>query len=286
MIAIKKQLVEQDDYVTNGLKRMRLPVDIIEREGVIGLRNLGATCYLNALLENWFYIESFRNGILSFSGTDLIIYELQKTFMFLKESKRSSYDPKTFIDSMGLGYSVQQDVQEFTKLLLLRLDSTFQQVTSLQDLVSSHFKGNLTYLTTCLNCKRVSSRQEEFLELEVSLSESLNESIHRLLYKELLTDSNKYACGNCGNLQDATREVQLESLPPILNIQFLRFVYDLKSFTKKKLKTKVKFTKTLDFNGIAQGDSEDLIYDLHAVLLHRGQSANSGHYVIRVYNEE
>jgi uncharacterized UBP type Zn finger protein len=63
-------------------------------------------------------------------------------------------------------------------------------------------------------------------------------------------------------------------------------VFDTKTFTKKKLKTKTRFTKTLDFSGMVQGESQDLVYDLHAVLLHRGQSANSGHYVIRVFNQE
>ena len=141
---------------------------------------------------------------------------------------------------MALGYSVQQDVQEFTKLLLKRIDSTFQKEECLKNLVTSHFKGHLTYLTTCLNCQRVSQRKEDFYELEVSLSDYLEESLRKLTCKELLTDSNKYACVNCGNLQDATREVKLESLPPVLNIQLLRFVYDLKTFTKKKLKTKIK----------------------------------------------
>jgi uncharacterized UBP type Zn finger protein len=160
--------------------------------------------------------------------------------VFLKGSKRSSYDPKAFIDSMALGYSVQQDVQEFTKLLLKKLDSTFQHDKNLKNLVSSHFKGHLSYLTTCLNCQLVSTRREDFYELEVSLSEYLEESLRKLTCKEILTGSNKYACGNCGNLQDATRQVKLESLPPVLNIQLLRFVYDLKTCTKKKLKTKIK----------------------------------------------
>lgn len=285
MMAIKSQVIDQEEYLKNAFKKLGLSECKI-RKDVIGLRNLGATCYLNALLENWFFLESFRNGILSFSGSDEIIYELQKTFMFLKSSNRDCYNPKRFIDSMGLGYSTQQDVQEFTKLLLSRLDSSFQAVDDLKDLVSSHFKGVLSYLTTCLKCKRVSERNEDFLELELSLSETLQESFQKLLCKELLTGSNKYACVNCSSLEDATREARLKILPPVLNIQLLRFVYDVKAYTKKKLKTKIKFTQTLDLSGMVQGNPEDLVYDLHAVLLHRGQSANSGHYVVRVYHRE
>ncbi len=67
LLQIKKQMVEQDEYVANGLSLQGMQA-LKERDKVIGLRNLGATCYLNALLENWFHLSSFRNGIMSFSG--------------------------------------------------------------------------------------------------------------------------------------------------------------------------------------------------------------------------
>ena len=278
------------------MKAHGLEEQCTERRGIIGLRNLGATCYINSLLQNWYHLDTFRRVILSYDGEvlcitsskDMIIYELQKVFLFLQASKRNDYNPKSFVDSMSLGYGEQQDVQEFTQLLLSRIDTSFQKIDRLKNAVSDHFKGILTYVTTCLTCGKDSPRKESFLELELSITTNdfLQDSLVSYLSPEYMTGSNQYACGSCKSHQNAKRQIRIDSLPPVLNIQLLRFVFDLKTCSKKKLKSKIRFTKYLNFDGLVNGNSNDLIYDLHAVLLHRGQTANSGHYVIRVFNEE
>ena len=76
----------------------------------------------------------------------------------------------------------------------------------------------------------------------------------------------------------------------------MRFVFDMTTFRKKKVKSAIKIPlmlKSSDFLGSDLFDSKtngssssgksnsapDIIYDLVAVLYHRGSSADSGHYV-------
>ena len=44
--------------------------------------------------------------------------------------------------------------------------------------------------------------------------------------EQLLKDENMYDCKQCGVLQEAIRRVQLRSLPPVLNFQLLRFIFE------------------------------------------------------------
>ena len=104
--------------------------------------------------------------------------------------------------------------------------------------------------------------------------------------QEKLDGDNQYFCGNCNCKQDAVRETSLGSLPPVLNIQLSRYVFDLKNFTKKKLTDKVLLPRKLQVdtkNSNASGDAHSSkTYVLCAVMKHQGNSAYRGHYVAEV----
>lgn len=69
-----------------------------------------------------------------------------------------------------------------------------------------------------------------FYELDLSLGNKsdvkLEESLSEFLQEEKLEGSDQYYCDSCGSKQNATRRIRLRNLPPILNIQLLRFVFD------------------------------------------------------------
>jgi ubiquitin carboxyl-terminal hydrolase 48 len=72
----------------------------------------------------------------------------------------------------------------------------------------------------------------------------------------------------------------------------MRFVYDLKTFTKRKLRTVISYPQTLDLNPYineeskSKSDPEKNIYELTAVLIHSGPSAYGGHYTAQIRDEE
>lgn len=79
------------------------------------------------------------------------------------------------------------------------------------------------------------------------------------------------------------------NLPQTLNLSLLRFVFDPNVGDRVKTKRVVRFPPSLDMRpfvtrgaDVVDADDEDLVYDLRAVLVHKGESANSGHYCAQV----
>ena len=85
---------------------------------------------------------------------------------------------------------------------------------------------------------------------------------------------------------DAFRSLLLEQMPPVLNIQLARYVFDIATSSKKKLKTKVKLPRTLDVPIKPPHDDNDTTstakYILCAVQNHIGTSSERGHYIADV----
>jgi len=103
---------------------------------------------------------------------------------------------------------------------------------------------------------------------------------------EMLDGDNKYFCDYCKCKQNAKRAMILTELPPVLNIQLSRYVFDREKFVKKKLMDKVRLPTVLNID--RYGDSScsrsktepaKKKYVLCAVMRHQGTSAYSGHYV-------
>lgn len=100
----------------------------------------------------------------------------------------------------------------------------------------------------------------------------------------MLEGSNQFFCNTCQSKQDVVRYVKLQKLPPYLNLQLLRFVFDRQK-GRRKLNSFLKFPETLSLSKYFDVDKEagdQADYKLCAVLMHRGQSAHSGHYIAQI----
>ena len=82
----------------------------------------------------------------------------------------------------------------------------------------------------CCNCLKESSSPSPFYELDLPLGSKTNvtlmESLKEFLQEEKLEGLDQYFCSYCGSKQNARRKIRLRHLPPVLNIQLLRFVFD------------------------------------------------------------
>lgn len=223
------------------------------------------------------------------------IGQLQLVFARLQFGYNKFVDPSPFINSLNLDVSQQQDAQEFCKLFLdfLEVDLSSQENSSVRNVVQDEFAGEYFYVTTCLACGFESKSKSKFYELTLNIETSNSEKkgnrkvedcLAQFFDKELMEGSNSYSCPVCKTKQSATRDIVLNKLPPTLNLQLLRFVYDRSQNVRKKLNCSIGFPELLDMapyfpNG---NNGSKVLYRLRAVLQHFGKSAHSGHYVAQI----
>ena len=115
----------------------------------------------------------------------------------------------------------------------------------------------------------------------MAVTKSLEESLELYLKHGTLSGDNQYYCQYCGFRTDATRFIHIKKLPVYLNIQLLRFIYNPKTESLKKIKSNFKFPLIADFKQHVHSNS-DCRYELYAILNHHGQNATSGHYIVDI----
>ncbi|XP_055364877.1 ubiquitin carboxyl-terminal hydrolase 48 isoform X6 [Betta splendens] len=271
-----------------------------DKNTFVGLTNLGATCYVNTFLQVWFHNLELRrrlyqchnsraqeHNIESDYEPQSICEHLQYLFALLQNSNRKYIDPSGLVKALGLDTGQQQDAQEFSKLFLSLLEDTLskQKNPNLQNVIQRQFCGQFSYVTVCNQCGRSSALPSRFYELELNIQghKNLTECVTEFLKEENLDGDNRYYCESCQGKQNATRRIKLHSLPPTLNLQLMRFVFDRQTGHKKKLNTFISFPEQLDMGPFLEGNQDqNCVYELSAVLIHRGISAYSGHYIAHV----
>ena len=179
------------------------------------------------------------------------------------------------------------------KLLLTLLERALASSpsASTRRLVQGLFCGRASYQTTCSYCDEQSSASavaQDWSELELNVSgfATLDASLADLLSEEELKGDNLYVCDAAickGTKREAKRATVLRAAPAVLSLHLKRFVYDKRTWARKKVTAKFAFPRQLDLRHAlhpAPGDapSDGAQYDLAAILVHKGNAATSGHY--------
>lgn len=269
-----------------------------------GIKNQGGTCYLNSLIQTLLFTPEFREELFSLGPDELgcladkdkleakvrvIPLELQRLFARLLLVDEQTASTTDLTDSFGWTNNeemAQQDVQELNRILFSALESSLVG-TSGSSLIHRLYHGNLVNQITCKECGNISERQEDFLDLTVSVRgvSGLEEALWNMFVEEELFEGNNlYRCSKCDQLVRAAKSAKLRKLPPFLTISLLRFNFDFAKCERYKETGSYVFPLTFNLRAFCEqsnwSDSE-YSYELFSIIIHKG-GCYGGHYHVYI----
>lgn len=263
--------------------------DSKKHTGYVGLKNQGATCYMNSLLQTLFFTFKLRKAVYqmpteSDDSAKSVALALQRVFYDLQFSDRP-VGTKKLTKSFGwetLDSFMQHDVQELCRVLLDNMESKMKG-TCVEGTIPRLFEGKMVSYIHCKNIDYTSSRIEPFYDIQLNVKGKKNiiESFKDYTQIETLEGDNKYDAADHG-LQDAEKGIYFKSFPPVLHLHLLRFQYDPMTDTNIKINDRFEFPETLDLEEFLKDiefGAPLAKYTLQAVLVHSGDN-HGGHYVV------
>lgn len=222
---------------------------------------------MNSILQSFYHVPGFREAVQCrrrlFWKEPTMREAVNSVFRRLDRNLTANTGSVTKL--LGVNPLIQQDAQEYARLLVERLVTEGADVASL-------YRGELEdYIEVTAEeaedlGKNVSRlRRESFLDLSVDLYSNLKLSLRAFLAPDLLEGDNKWKTPDDG-YRTALKGYRVVKLPDVLMIHLKRFAFD---------GSVVKLTDPVDIPLDLDGVFDH--YKLHAVVIHVG-GGQGGHY--------
>ncbi|CAG0901061.1 unnamed protein product [Cyprideis torosa] len=266
--------------------------DSKKHTGYVGLKNQGATCYMNSLLQVLFFTNQLRKAVYkmpteSDDSAKSVALALQRVFYELQHNDKP-VGTKKLTRSFGwetLDSFMQHDVQEFLRVLLDNLECKMKG-TCVEGTIPKLFEGKMLSFIRCKHVNYTSSTKEPFYDIQLNVKgkKNLMESFKDYVTVESLEGDNKYDAGEHG-FQEAEKGVIFLKFPPVLHLHLMRFQYDPHTDSNVKINDRFEFPEKLNLDDFIQKENNEYLdnlpldYTLHAVLVHSGDN-HGGHYVV------
>ena len=243
----------------------------------VGLKNQGATCHLNTVLQALFMTPEFRKGLLGLPPGDLPPTAKSVCTVFARMSQGGrTVSTKPLTSALKPVYvcTRQQDCHDTWLTLCDRLESDLKH-TPLAKLVAELFEGKSADYVKCHACGTVTNMKDTFSNLSLDVPEGEGQQsrghdddeedddedddaggvgvggspgahtvlrgLREFLKPEQLRGDDQFMCDKCKCKCDAERGVRLRSMPPIVSVHLKRFA--IHSSTDRKGRVELSLTK-------------------------------------------
>lgn len=241
--------------------------------GLPGMKNMGATCYMNSVFQCLLRIPLFRKMLIECDPKDDdSLKEIQKLVHFLMFSRRRYCDTTSFCRCWrGWGKQIvdpreQQDANEFLQLFLDQLPTE----------VNSLVQGELINEIVPENGASVKIPETFFsIGLTVKDMKGVEDSLAAFAADELLVGENQYVMD--GQHVDAKKSHRIKTAPMVLVLQLRRFEYDLRTHERIKINSRFEIPDVLSLSQYMENPNTPATYALFGAVLHCGE-VGAGHY--------
>ncbi|XP_063104707.1 inactive ubiquitin carboxyl-terminal hydrolase 50 isoform X1 [Cavia porcellus] len=285
--------------------------------GVAGLRNLGNTCYMNAVLQclasvpplaQYFRSGQYVTALRKDCREVATAFAYLLTDMWLGDADCVS--PEEFRAALGRLHPdftkrTQQDAQEFLIYVLNALHEALRKyhqrsgekrstqrccsrgIASETSIITQLFEGQLNYSIMCLKCENCSYRNEVFTVLSLPIPSeyecTLQDCLQCFFQQDTLTWNNQIHCSFCETKQETAVRASISKPPKTIIFHLKRF--DIQGQVKRKLRTDIHYPLTnLDLTPyICPVFRKHPKYNLCAVVNHFGD-LDGGHYTASCRN--
>lgn len=275
---LSPQIIEEENAIPDTTSEISSNND--DTQILIGLKNLGNTCYMNSVFQVFRMLDSVNNEIKSIDQSKIMDKLTKMIVQFYNHfpenldelideiRKSNSY----FNQKDKYGFYQQQDAAEFWSYiisLLSRYSSKINDLFQIQFQVSSTGSDDVNY--------EVDDRLKCYIDSETTTIE-----------QGISFDSNLEINGNI-----ISKHKEITKLPDYLTIQLMRFDYKTEESIVAKKVRNIEHPLRIDIiKWVSQKirseiidkreqdkESKDGYYCLKAIITHRGRTANSGHYI-------
>lgn len=267
-----------------------------------GLKNMGKTCFLNAVLQCLTHtvplVEKLRASdhySTCSAGDDefCALCALRQHIEHCLSLSGYVFVPRNFVYNLNkissyLELGEEEDAYEFLQCLLNRVHSccinpgSGNQPLPVGDnadsLIKQIFGGRARSRLRCCDCGHISDTFEALLDLSLGINgvDSLTEALELYTKAEMLEPSN---CDGCHAIAPKEKQLKLDKAPQVALFHLKRFNIDIDGALAYKIQDFIEFPLQLDLRPFLSSpqDEEQLNYELYAVVVHAGW-LDGGHY--------